>query len=127
VIALDTTFLLDYLDGTDAAAGYLEEHDEEPLHAPSLSLFEVYRGAARTRGTEGVEEVSSALDWVEPLPIDDPAAKEASLIEEELLEDGERVNLGDTLIAGVCRHHGARIVTRDDHFGRVDGLDTETY
>jgi len=50
-----------------------------------------------------------------------------SLVEAELLDAGNRINLGDVLIAGVCRHHGARIVTRDEHFGRVDGLDVLGY
>ena len=59
--------------------------------------------------------------------MEDAAAKEAALIEAELLDAGERVNLGDTLIAGVCRHNGARIVTRDKHFERVQGLDVEKY
>jgi len=127
MIAFDTSFLLDYLDGVEATAEFLAGHEEKPFFAPSLALFEVYRGAARTGGSEGIERVASALEWAEPLPLEDAAAKEAALIEAELLDAGERVNLGDTLIAGVCRHNGARIVTRDKHFDRVEGLDVEEY
>ncbi|NHX42001.1 MULTISPECIES: type II toxin-antitoxin system VapC family toxin [Haloarcula] len=127
MIVFDTSFLLDYLDGVEATAEYLDEHEEKPFFAPTLALFEAYRGAARTAGKEGIERVAGGLDWVEPLPLEDPAAKEAALIEAELLDSGERVNLGDTLIAGVCRHHGARIVTRDSHFDRVDGLEVDGY
>ncbi|ELZ28156.1 PilT protein domain-containing protein [Halosimplex carlsbadense 2-9-1] len=127
MIALDTCFLLDYLDGVDAAAAYLQANEDKPFFAPSLALFELYRGAARTDGREGIERVAAGLDWVEPLGLSEPAAREAALAEAELLETGDRVNLGDALIAGICRHHGARIVTRDSHFDRVDGLDAETY
>lgn len=127
MIALDTSFLLDYLDGVEAAAAYLEGRTDKPFVAPSLALFEVYRGAARTDGREGLERVASALDWVKPLPLSDPAAREAALVEAELVATGERINLGDALIAGVCRHHGAPIVTRDDHFDRVDALETIEY
>jgi len=127
MIVLDTSFLLDYLDGVDATAEFLDEHKTEPLFAPSLVLFEVYRGGARTGGRAGLDEVVTGLDWLEPLALTEPAAREAALVEAELLESGERINLGDTLIAGVCRHHGARIVTRDDHFDRVDGLEVEHY
>lgn len=127
MIALDTTFLLDYLDGVDDAAAYLEDHEDKPFFAPSLALFEVYRGAARTGGADQVERVESALDWVEPLPLDAPAAREAALVEAELLAAGDPVNLGDALIAGVCRHNGARVVTRDRDFDRVPGLDVERY
>ncbi|MDQ2074663.1 hypothetical protein RBH20_19220 [Haloarcula sp. H-GB4] len=44
-----------------------------------------------------------------------------------LIIAGERVNLGETLIAGVCRHNGARIVTRGRRFDRVQGLEVQQY
>lgn len=127
MIAFDTSFLLDYLDGVDATAAYLEAHEGEPLFAPSLVLFEVYRGGARVDGREELERVVSALDWVDPLPLTDGAAREAALVEAALLDAGDRINLGDTLVAGICRHNGARLVTRDEHFGRVPALDVDSY
>lgn len=127
MIALDTSFLVDYLDGTDAAGRFVERRRETPFHAPTLSLFEAYRGGARTGGPPGVQRVHDALEWVQPLALDGPATNEAAMVEAELLEDGIPVNLGDVLIAGVCRHHGATLVTRDDHFERVDGLDVLHY
>lgn len=127
MIVLDTSFLLDYLDGVEATAEYLAQHEDKPFFTPSLALFEVYRGAAQAGGSEQIEQVEDALDWVEPLPLDEPAAREAAIIEAELLTAGERINLGDTLIAGICRHNGARVLTRDNHYQRVDGLNVETY
>lgn len=127
MIALDTSFLLDYLDGVDAAAKYLYAHEGAPFHAPSLSLFEVYRWAARSGGAEQIERVTSALGWVDPLPVDDAAVREATLVEAELHDAGAPINLGDVLIAGVCRQHGARIVTRDVDFERVPDFGVESY
>ncbi|GAB3417090.1 type II toxin-antitoxin system VapC family toxin [Haloparvum alkalitolerans] len=127
MIALDTSFLVDYLDGEEATKRFLAERTGEPMHSPALSLFEVYRGAARTTSGDRIDDVADALDWVDPLPLDGSAADEAARIESELLAAGERINLGDVLIAGVCRDRGATIVSRDDHFDRVDGLDTVTY
>jgi len=127
VIAFDTTFLVDYLDGEAATETFLDAHRDKPLVAPSLSLFEVYRGAARVGGDDAVERVQSGLDWLQPLPLSAATAREAALIETDLLDAGTRINLGDVLIAGICRHNGARIVTRDDHFDRVDGLETLRY
>lgn len=127
MIVFDTSFLLDYLDGVEATADYLHANEDSPFFAPSLVLFEVYRGAARTDGREGLDRVRSGLEWLEPLPLDEPAASEAALIEAELLDAGEPINLGDTLIAGVCRHNGARIVTRNSHFSRVQDLAVDPY
>lgn len=127
MIALDTSFLVDYLDGVDATREFLGGRRNTPLFAPALALFEVYRGGGRTGGDEGIERVASALDWVDPLPLTDGAAREAALVESELLDAGHPINLGDVLVAGICRHHGASVVTRDEHFDRVDGLDVIAY
>lgn len=127
MIVFDASFLVDYLNEDPAAAEFLEDHQEKPFFAPSLALFEAYRGAARTAGRDGVERVTTALDWIDPLPLTHPVAREAALIEAELLEDGDPINLGDVLIAAVCRHNGGRLVTRDGDFESVDGLETVRY
>lgn len=127
MIALDATFLLDYLDGESSAADYLGDHAEKPFFAPTLALFETYRGAARVAGAAGIERVVADLDWVEPLPFEEAAAREAAKIESELLDAGQPINLGDVLIAGVCRLHGATLVTRDEDFDAIDGLETDPY
>jgi predicted nucleic acid-binding protein len=127
MIAFDTTFLIDYLDAEPATEVFLQSHESKPFFTPSLSLFEVYRGAARTGGSETVDSLTTKLDWIEPLPLTHTTAREAAVIEAELLDDGEQVNLKDILIAGVCRHHGARLVTRDADFDRIDDLQTLSY
>jgi len=127
MIALDTSFLVDYLDGADATREFLEAHEGKPFFAPALALFEVYRGGGRTGGGSGIERVVSALDWVTPLALTEAAAREAALVESELLDAGGPINLGDVLVAGICRHHGASVVTRDDDFDRVKRLEVITY
>ena len=64
---------------------------------------------------------------MEPLPLGDPSAKEATRIESEPRDTGAAIDLADVLIAGIRRHDGARLVTRDDHFDRVSDLAVETY
>lgn len=127
MIAFDTTFLLDYLDGEESTRRFLDSEEGKPFTAPSLVLFEVYRGAARADDGDALGRVVDGLAWLDPLPLTDGAAREAALVEATLLEDGEPVNLGDVLIAGVCRHHGATLVTRDEDFDRVPELDVRSY
>ncbi|MDS0475763.1 PIN domain-containing protein [Natrinema sp. 1APR25-10V2] len=55
------------------------------------------------------------------------ATREAAAIHAELLASGTRINVADIMIAGVCRHHGADLVTRDGDFEAVDGLETLSY
>ncbi len=126
MIALDSSFLIDYLRGVDAAQSFLEERTEPVYYAPTIVLFELYRDAAWS-DTDSVEAVADGLGWTEPLPFDAGATREAAAIHAELLASGTRINVADIMIAGVCRHHGADLVTRDSDFEAVDGLETLSY
>jgi len=127
VIVLETTFLVDYLEGVDATREFLEDHVDSPLFTTTLSLFEVYRGGARADGQSGLERVADGLDWLWPLPLDERTARESALVEAELLEVGAPINLRDVVIAGICRRHDGQLVTRDRHFGTVPDLEVVTY
>lgn len=127
MIVTDTSFLVDYLDGADEAGVFVENHRDQPFYAPTLALFETYRGGARAGGPESVERIEEALEFVQPLPLDETIAREAALLEAELLDDGNPINLGDVLVAATCRHHGARLVSDDDHFENVQGLEVLDY
>lgn len=127
MIVFDTSFLVDYLDGDEDARAFLEAHEDKPFFAPALALFEAYRGGARTGGRADIETVADGLDWIDSLPMTEENARESALIEAELLQEGTPINLGDILIAGVCRHVGGRLVTRDDHFDRVEGVEVLEY
>jgi len=127
MITTDTSFLIDYLDGADEAADFVQSHRDQPFYAPTLALFEAYRGGARTGGPDAIDRIEEALQFVQPLPLDAAVAREASMLEAELLDSGNPINLGDVLIAATCRHHGARLVTDDGHFENVDGLEVVDY
>jgi len=105
MIALDASFLIDYLDGVSAAGEFVKDHREQPLHAPAQALFEVYRGGIHSSPNarqSGVQRVEDALAWVHPLEFDRAGAGTAARVEADLLDAGERVNLGDVVIAGTC-------------------------
>lgn len=125
--ALDTSFLVDYLHGEEEVREFVAEHEHEPLFAPTVALFEVFVGAARTRGAEGIDEARDDLSWVNELGLSVESAAEAALVDAELHERGEPVGLADTLIAGIVRNAGGTLVTGDGHFENVSGLEVERY
>lgn len=127
MLCTDTSFLIDYLNGVSAAEDWLADHERQPIHAPTVALFEVYRGVLRADLPGGLDGAADALDWTEPLRFTDPVARETARVEHELRTVGEQINFADRLIAGVCRQHGARLVTRDGHFESVSGLEVERY
>ncbi|WP_207591695.1 PIN domain-containing protein [Halomontanus rarus] len=122
---LDTNVLIDYLEGDEDVGEFVQAHEREPMFAPTAALYETFIGAVRTRGEEGLERARSDLDWVEPLEVTVDGVAEAARIDGELHDAGEPIGALDTLIAGVVRDAGGTVVTRDDHFERVDGLDVE--
>lgn len=124
---LDTNAVIDYLHGNEAIADYLADHADIPQFAPTVVLHEVFTGAARLRGPDGVAQARRDLAWLEPLELTAAGAAEAALVRAELQAAGEPIGSLDTLIAGVVRECGGTLITADDHFDRVDGLGVEYY
>lgn len=127
----DTNFLIDYLDedrpASENAKALLEANSDREYRIPSVAFFEVLRGGARLRGAAGVTDLIEQLDWADHLPLTPSAAREAALIDGELEQSGQKINLGDVLIAGTVREASGTIVTRDSHFENVDGLNVKRY
>lgn len=127
----DTNFLIDYLDtereASEDAKALLESNPNREYRIPSVAFFEVLRGGARLRGTAGVDALIEQLDWANHLSLTPSAAREAALVDGELETSGQKINLGDVLIAGTVREASGTIVTRDSHFENVDGLDVKRY
>ncbi|PSQ15686.1 VapC toxin family PIN domain ribonuclease [Halobacteriales archaeon QS_8_69_26] len=123
----DTSFLVDYLTGDDRARVWLADNEDRPLHVPTVARFEIYRGALRADLPDGLSGAVEGLDWTEPLPFTDAAARESARIGHELREAGAQTNVADRLIAGTAREAGATLVTRDADVERVEGLDVVRY
>ncbi|WP_217350866.1 type II toxin-antitoxin system VapC family toxin [Salinadaptatus halalkaliphilus] len=115
--------MIDYLEGKAYVGEFIQSHASEPLFAPTPALHETVIGAVRTRGDDGLEQARSDLGWVEPVSLTVDGAAEAARIDSELHSAGEPIGPLDTLIAGVVREAGGTVVTRDEHFERVDDLD----
>lgn len=123
---LDSSFLVDYLQGESYTGRYLAEHGGIPHFCPSIVTFELGYGALKHPSPkQTIATVSEALAWVEVVPFDEGAAMEAAEIRDELRRDGDSIPTQDVMIAGVVRDAGGTLVTRDDDFTGVDGLDVE--
>jgi predicted nucleic acid-binding protein len=123
---VDTSFLIDYARGDDAAIAYLAAHDEEVIGASTIVLSELYRGLMITQDMTQ-REAMSKYEWVEPVPFTNETAAEAAEIYVELRNDGEMINKSDIYIAGTARSHSMPLVVADDHFAAIDDLTVETY
>lgn len=128
---LDSSFLVDLLqpkyDHHEDAVEYLNADSGGAFGAPTPVLYEIYRHAAWAGGQNQLEETTEALDWVDPVPFTEPAARESALIRAELMAEGNAINEQDIMIAGVARESGASLLTRDGDFEKIPDLEIEYY
>jgi predicted nucleic acid-binding protein len=122
---LDSSFIIDYWEGEPYAKTFLGGlSDTEPVWVPTLVLYELYAGALLSDSpADTITSVATDLDWADPLPFDDGAAREAADIRADLSQRGEPINPVDMLIAGIARDASMTLVACDDHFDRVADLD----
>jgi len=115
---LDTTFLIDYLSGSDDVRRFLEAHEGDEFATTAMNYKEVAVGW-RLDGAFDPEELSAAFDWLDVLPIASEHALAASEFEAELYRsDGHTrravdAAAADLLIAGVAEAEGMTVVTRN--------------
>lgn len=123
---LETSYLVDYERGREDARTYFEAHEHETLAASTVSMFELAFGVVWDADGD-LGELRDSLRWVDFLEFSVPDALAAAGIQAELQADGDRLPIGDLMIAGVARNRAATLVTSDEHFERIDGLSVQDH
>lgn len=127
---LDTSFLIDLLRGKKRVKELKDELDrtETRLAVAAPSVMELWSGSYQAREKASDQaKVAELLESLEILPLDGRTAKEAGEIEAQLLEKGIIIQPEDVMIAGIARLHGEKVVTRDEDYVRVPGLQVFKY
>ena len=122
---LDTDALISLLNGepdADEVIRSLEEKDDEAA-TTIISAYEILRGAYISSNPErNIAEVHELLSNIEVLDLTLQACEEASKIYRDLKKKGCLIGEYDVLIAAITRTHAETIMTRDDHFARIQGI-----
>jgi predicted nucleic acid-binding protein len=121
MIVADTDVLIDFLAGTEPAAGRVAlELEHGDLHTTAVTRFELRAGARSKRQKAAVGALLAALPV---LPLEAAAADRAGAVRPALEATGRPIGMADCLIAGIVLHHGGILLTRNvRHFERVEGL-----
>lgn len=109
---LDANFLIDYLNGVDAAAEYLLEHEDEQFVFPTPAYAEVLVGEGNHPDGD-VAEAEADLSWG---VVHDPSERTASIageIADEIGPEGPSLTGIDGLIAAVGRELDSPVVSAD--------------
>jgi predicted nucleic acid-binding protein len=117
----DSSVLISYLDGEDAAVDYVEAHLDERAVAPSLVMFEIYQGEVFKSGPANFDAIDGALEWVTEADEIAGVSRAAAELQNELAADGTPLAARDAFIAGAAKHLGESLVVADSDFD-VEGL-----
>ncbi|WP_336365377.1 PIN domain-containing protein [Halalkalicoccus salilacus] len=124
---LDSTFLIDLLDRSDAAESKLRDliATETPVSVSPLSVYEAGLGLQEGE-RERFEEILTSMVV---LPLDLAESRRALSIQRTLYDRGEPIGAVDALIAATAAESAdPRVLTRNvSEFSRVVGIDILSY
>jgi len=130
MIILDTTFIVDILHGKiDALAKLSEiEDSEQIICTTSINVLELYKGAYLSkRLAANLEAVRKIIEALLVISISDEIYDIFGAISSRLSTEGEPVGDFDEVIASIVLAHNASIVTKDEHFHRIEMLNIMDY
>jgi len=114
---LDTSFLIDLMEGEDDALG-VHQRTKGAQATTTVCLYELSK-------FEGFEP--SSVESRRVLRFSSGDASYAGELYRSLRSEGEPIGETDSMIAGVALNRGMEIVTRDEDFKKVGGLETLYY
>lgn len=132
LIVLDTNTLVKRLRNDKEVTRRLKRFNAAELATTSISVCELYIGAYigihdRARKISDVEKLVSRLLI---LKFDQQSAKESAIIQSRLVERkviGDNEWLADLLIAGITKRYSAKLITFDEDFEKMKGINVERW
>ena len=127
----DTSFIIDLLRGDENAKRLLDiiEKEAQPQKVSSVTVLELYEGVARSQTPETKRErILDILETKHVLSADHAVMRRAGKLSGQLINNGERIEREDCIIAATALLNDESIITRNTrHFRRVDGLEVRSY
>jgi predicted nucleic acid-binding protein len=111
---LDSSVIIDMLEGVDETVAFVESQDG-PLLTSSICVYEVLEGALGS-GTTDVATERQRFGGVRAIELTDDLAVAAGELQDELMDDGVRLSARDCLIAATARSVGDHLVVADSDF-----------
>jgi tRNA(fMet)-specific endonuclease VapC len=124
-LILDTDILVALLKGEADADEAIRRIDEngERVATTVITAYELLRCVYISNNLErNLAQVHELLFNLEILDLTVQACEEASKIHRDLRKAGCLIGEFDMLIAAITRTQSETIMTRDDHFARVQGI-----
>ncbi len=123
---LDTSVMIPFLKGSPEAIKKVREFSNinGQVVITIITVYELLKGARlSSKPEDNLKNVKDAISNMQVLDLSPEACEEASTIFCELKKFGKMINEFDILIAAIAKTNGEEILTRDQHFKLIKGLD----
>lgn len=127
---LDTSFLIDLLNGQEGAVEKAKELEANLVQQrlSAMTLFELYYGVARASRSEAERETVESVLASKPIhPADTAVMRKAGRLSGELANDGTPIGDGDVIIAATAQIVDEPVLTRNESDFERLGVDIESY
>lgn len=124
---LETSFVIDFLREKEDAIEKYREIKKQKLETSSVVAWEILRGPKLYGRVKEYNDAIKFLERLNILPFTLTSSRIASEIELELKEKGRSVNLIDVLIAATAIENNSKLVTRDEGYENIKGLEVVFY
>ena len=126
---LDTNTIIYFFKGLGDVAKNLFEKSPQEIFIPSIVVYELEVGIAKSNDSKKREEqLAKLLSHVQIIDFSVNEAKASAKIRAKLEKSGTPIGPIDTLIAGCAKANGLTLITRNiDEFKRVEGLSVQNW
>jgi hypothetical protein len=119
VTFLDSSVIIDYLDGVEDVVQFVDE--QRALVTSSICLYEVLAGEVFSAGETDLIGARENFGRVTALDFSEEIAFEAARMRDRLLDSGNPLSPRDLMIAATARSEGKELVVSDADFD-TEGL-----
>lgn len=128
---LDTSYLIDLIQGDEEAVKKAKELEKNNINQKisSVTLFELHNGIKQSsKPKDEKEKVKEVLDSKNCIEAGEKIMRKAGKINGRLLNEGDRIETFDSMIAATAVIKGEKVLTRNTkHFERIENLEVENY
>lgn len=125
-VLLDTNIISAWLKGERSIADHIDSR--EKVYIPIIVVGEMHYGAQySTDIKKNSKNIQKVTDRYEVLYVDNETALSYGVVKAELRKKGRPIPENDIWIAAIAKQHKLTLVTRDAHFGEVQGLGIEKW
>ena len=122
---IDTNVMVALLKGTPDTVEKINEliNKNDRIAITIITAYELLKGAyLSSRRQENLLDVTETISNIQVLDLSPQSCAEAAEIYCELKKTGRLISEFDILIAAIAKTNGEAILTRDQHFKSITGL-----